>query len=243
MTAEIVGVVGNVLKDGNDRQPQPELYFVHGSHGQRIAGQVNLVIRTTGNPSALARGRARASCGRSNARRVVDRIEPLTAKRRGVARRAAFAAAVMAGFASVAMVLAGGRPVRRAVLQRVAARPRARDSRRARRTARRPRPPRAARRAVGDADGIVLGVLGARPAHASHAGAGSLPLSATGSLPSLMQANEVTFAVAVKADGGKVTATVSSAGQPTVNVADISRRQESGPQIFDRHPRHPVRRP
>ncbi len=52
--AEIVGVVGNVLKDGNDRQPQPELYFVHGSHGQRISGEVNLVIRTRGNPTALA---------------------------------------------------------------------------------------------------------------------------------------------------------------------------------------------
>ena len=37
-----------------------------------------------------------------------------------------------------------------------------------------------------------------------------------------MNTVEATFAVAVKADGGKVTATVSSAGQPTVSVADIS---------------------
>ena len=37
-----------------------------------------------------------------------------------------------------------------------------------------------------------------------------------------MNTFEATFAVAVKADSGKVTATVSSAGQPTVNVADIS---------------------
>jgi hypothetical protein len=35
-------------------------------------------------------------------------------------------------------------------------------------------------------------------------------------------ANEATFAVAVKADGGKVSATVSSEGQPPINVTDIS---------------------
>ena len=68
VTAEIVGVVGNVLKDGNDRQPQPELYFVHGSHGQRIDGQVNLVIRTTGNPAALAQDVRGARARASNAR-------------------------------------------------------------------------------------------------------------------------------------------------------------------------------
>jgi putative membrane-bound dehydrogenase-like protein len=37
-----------------------------------------------------------------------------------------------------------------------------------------------------------------------------------------IMANESTMAVAVKADGGKVSATVSSDGQPTVNVTDIS---------------------
>ncbi len=35
-------------------------------------------------------------------------------------------------------------------------------------------------------------------------------------------ANEATFAVAVKTDGGKVSATVSSDGQPTIDVSDIS---------------------
>jgi mono/diheme cytochrome c family protein len=35
-------------------------------------------------------------------------------------------------------------------------------------------------------------------------------------------ANEATFAVAVKTDGGKVSATVSSAGQPAINVTDVS---------------------
>ena len=73
-TAEIVGVVGNVLKDGNDRQPQPELYFVHGSHGQRISGLVNLVIRTTRTTRTTRHIRRHwrvmsgQSCERSNGR-------------------------------------------------------------------------------------------------------------------------------------------------------------------------------
>ena len=69
MTAEIIGVVGDVLKDGNDRQPQPALYFVHGStatHQRRV----NLVIRTRGDATALRviGADSARSCGRSNGR-------------------------------------------------------------------------------------------------------------------------------------------------------------------------------
>ena len=105
VTAEIVGVVGNVLKDGNDRQPQPELYFVHGSHGQRIDGQVNLVIRTTGNPAAFAED-VRALLRGIEREAVVGRIEPLTTALAASLDAPRFAAAVMASFAGVAMVLA-----------------------------------------------------------------------------------------------------------------------------------------
>ena len=105
VTAEIVGVVGNVLKDGNDRQPQPELYFVHGSHGQRIDGRVHLVIRTTGSPAALAED-VRALVRQVEREAIVDRIEPLTTTLAASLDAPRFAAAVMAGFASVAMVLA-----------------------------------------------------------------------------------------------------------------------------------------
>jgi ABC-type antimicrobial peptide transport system permease subunit len=103
--AEIVGVVGNVLKDGNDRQPQPELYFVHGSHGQRIGEEVNLVIRTRGNPTALA-SQVRDLVRQIEREAVVDRIEPLTATVAASLDTPRFAAAVMTAFASVAMVLA-----------------------------------------------------------------------------------------------------------------------------------------
>ena len=103
--AEIVGVVGNVLKDGNDRQPQPELYFVHGSHGQRIGEEVNLVIRTRGNPTALA-SQVRDLVRQIEREAVVDRIEPLTATVAASLDTPRFAAAVMTAFAGVAMVLA-----------------------------------------------------------------------------------------------------------------------------------------
>jgi putative ABC transport system permease protein len=104
-TAEIVGVVGNVLKDGNERQPQPELYFVHGAHDQRISGQVNLVIRAAGNPSALAED-VRALVRQIEHEAVVDRIETLTTTVAASLDAPRFAAAVVSGFAGVALVLA-----------------------------------------------------------------------------------------------------------------------------------------
>ena len=104
-TVEIIGVVGNVLKDGNDRQPQPELYFVHGSHGQRISGLVNLVIRTTGPPATLARD-VLSIVREIEREAVVDRIEPLTTTLAASLDAPRFAATVMGGFAGVAMVLA-----------------------------------------------------------------------------------------------------------------------------------------
>jgi putative ABC transport system permease protein len=105
ITAEIVGVVGNVLKDGNDRAPQPELYFVHGSHGQLISGRVNLVIRTGGNPSALAPD-IRALVHQVEPDAMVERIEPLTRIVATSLDAPRFAASVMAGFAALALVLA-----------------------------------------------------------------------------------------------------------------------------------------
>jgi putative ABC transport system permease protein len=105
VTAEIIGVIGNVLKDGNDRQPQPELYFVHGSHGQRIDGQVNFVVRTAGSPSALA-PEIRWTVDELEPDALIDRIEPLTRILAASLDTSRFAAGVMGGFAGLAMLLA-----------------------------------------------------------------------------------------------------------------------------------------
>ena len=103
--AEIVGVVANVLKDGNDKQPQPELYFVHGADGLRISGRVNLVIRTAGEPAARAPD-IRALVREIDREVVIDRIEPLATSVAASLYGPRFAAGVMGAFAGVAMLLA-----------------------------------------------------------------------------------------------------------------------------------------
>jgi putative ABC transport system permease protein len=104
-TAEIVGVVGNVLKDGNDREPQPELYFIHGSPGQRIVGRVNFVIRAEGSPTAIAPD-VRAIVAQIQPGALVERLEPLTMMLATSLETPRFAAGVMMAFAAAALVLA-----------------------------------------------------------------------------------------------------------------------------------------
>ena len=71
MTTEIVGVVGDVLKDGLDMKPQPEIYFALNSLDKEdaITREVNLVIRTAGDPGAFV----------SSLRSMVRDIEPAAA--------------------------------------------------------------------------------------------------------------------------------------------------------------------
>jgi predicted lysophospholipase L1 biosynthesis ABC-type transport system permease subunit len=106
LTAEIVGVVGDVLKDGHDRQPQPALYFIHGAHGVRIPGRVHLVIRTVGDPATLAAD-VRAVLRATDHEAVIARVEPLAVSVTASLGARRLAALVMAGFASLAMTLAG----------------------------------------------------------------------------------------------------------------------------------------
>ncbi len=70
-TFEIIGVVGDVLKDGLDTKPQPEIYLALNTLDQEhaITREINVVIRTTGDPSAIA----------STLRSMVRDIEPTAA--------------------------------------------------------------------------------------------------------------------------------------------------------------------
>jgi putative ABC transport system permease protein len=105
ITTEIIGVVGNVLKDGNDQQPQPELYFVHGSPGIRIAGQVHLVVRTTGDAMALSAG-LRQLLREIDRDAVVDHVEPLTTTVAASVDQPRFVTIVLSTFAALAVALA-----------------------------------------------------------------------------------------------------------------------------------------
>jgi predicted permease len=102
--AEIVGIVGNVLKDGNDRQPQPELYFAHGSAGQRITGHVNLVVRTTADPEALI-PMVRQVVKQVEPGAALDRVEPLSSTVAASVDEPRFAVVVMTAFAGLGLVL------------------------------------------------------------------------------------------------------------------------------------------
>jgi predicted permease len=102
---EIVGVIGNVLKNGNDKAAEPEIYFMQGTGNQRIDGIVNLVVRTTGDPAALAqtlRGVVRAT----DRRAVVERIDPLDRLLSESVAQPRFGVTVFGVFAALAMALA-----------------------------------------------------------------------------------------------------------------------------------------
>ena len=100
---EIVGIVANVLKDGNDRQPQPEVYLL-ARDGGRFSSRFEIVARTAGAPSSAARA----------VRAVVRELAPEAAVETvALSRRVSeavdqprFAMSVLLAFAIVALVLA-----------------------------------------------------------------------------------------------------------------------------------------
>jgi predicted permease len=102
---EIVGVVGTVLKDGNDRQPQPEVYFVHGSPTRRITAAVNMVLRTSGDPGALA-ALLRKTARDVDPTVVVERVESLSDQLTASMAQPRFATSVLVTFAVIALTLA-----------------------------------------------------------------------------------------------------------------------------------------
>jgi putative ABC transport system permease protein len=102
--AEIVGVVGNVLKDSLDQQPQAEIYVV-AARGAGIRREIYVVLRTDGDPAAYAEHVRRITRAlRSDA--AVDRAEPLANQVAASVAQPRFAAAVLLSFAALAVLLA-----------------------------------------------------------------------------------------------------------------------------------------
>ena len=104
-TTEIVGVVGNVLKDGNDREPQPEIYFVHASPTRRIDFSVNILVRSSGDPAALA-PLLTTMVRESDRTAVVEQVAPLANLLARSVDQPRFSMMVLATFATLALALA-----------------------------------------------------------------------------------------------------------------------------------------
>src|SRR5262249_23607410 len=100
---EIVGVVDDMLKDGLDTQPMPEIYSISGA-GRPIDGQGNGAMRMAGSPSEGASILRRAVLEIDRGAAVGD-LMPLAARLSSSAAQPRFAVAVLGAFAAVALVL------------------------------------------------------------------------------------------------------------------------------------------
>jgi putative ABC transport system permease protein len=103
---EIVGVVGNVLKDGNALAPEPEIYFVHGGPTRSLATFFSLAVRTTGQRSALITS-LRDITASIDSGAVVERVDRLADRVSASMAQPRFATTVVAAFAGLGMMLAG----------------------------------------------------------------------------------------------------------------------------------------
>jgi putative ABC transport system permease protein len=101
---EIVGVVANVLKDGLDAAPEPEIYNLpHDPFG--FGAGINVAMRTAGEPLALAAAFRETVRGLS-ATAAVDEIETLGSRVSASVSQPRFAMAVLVVFAALGLVLA-----------------------------------------------------------------------------------------------------------------------------------------
>ena len=103
---EIVGVVGDVLKDGNDTERQPEMYFAHGSRTHSITGFPTIVVRGSADPTNLGAA-MRRYVHEIDGSVAIDSVSPLRKLVTASWAQPRFAASVMSGFAVLAMALAG----------------------------------------------------------------------------------------------------------------------------------------
>ena len=101
---EIVGLLGNVLKDGADKKVVPEVYTV-ARRDLPLSYEIDLVIRTNGDP-ARAAATLRQAVRSIDADTVVGATQPLASRVRASFAQPRFSTAVLAAFATLALVLA-----------------------------------------------------------------------------------------------------------------------------------------
>ncbi|MGE3191632.1 MAG: ABC transporter permease [Vicinamibacterales bacterium] len=100
---EIVGVVGNVLIRGLDAEPMPEMYFL-ATEANPLRQSVILTIRTAGDPLAVVPA-LRQAVREADPGAVLDAVQPLATRVSASVAQPRFAAALLGGFAALALVL------------------------------------------------------------------------------------------------------------------------------------------
>lgn len=102
LEGEIVGVVGNVREMGLDEEPSPAIYW---SYRQMPSGQLNLVLRTAGDPTALANA-AQAVVREIDPNQPVAEVRTMEQVVSGTVSRPRFNLMLLGGFAAASLLLA-----------------------------------------------------------------------------------------------------------------------------------------
>ncbi len=103
---EVVGVIGNVLKNGLTDDPRSEIYVALGNHGAVTTGsEINLVIRTTGETASVAET-LRSIVREVDAAAPVHNIRMLAADLSASAGQSRFTTTIVSAFAALAVGLA-----------------------------------------------------------------------------------------------------------------------------------------
>lgn len=102
LEGEIVGVVGNVRESGLDKEPAPAIYW---AYRQTPSSLLNLVIRTAGEPTALA-DQAAAVVHDVNPNQPVAQIRTMEQVVQGTVSRPRFILLLLGGFAAASLLLA-----------------------------------------------------------------------------------------------------------------------------------------
>lgn len=104
VTSEIVGVVGDVLKDGHDTRARPELYAIEEA-ARPLLDEVDLVVRTAGNPTLVASS-LHSLVRDLDPDAALGRVEPLASRVSASMAQPRLAASVLWLFAGLAIALA-----------------------------------------------------------------------------------------------------------------------------------------
>jgi predicted permease len=105
-TAQIVGIVADVRKEGLAAAPQPEVYIPAPAHKYSIPREINLVVRTGDNTAAPA-ATVRSLVRELRPDAAMDPVVTMSEKIAASVAQPRFAAIVLAAFAITAITLAG----------------------------------------------------------------------------------------------------------------------------------------